>query len=261
MRLQLVSFLAALALTSSSACGNCGPDNAARGSASVTWSITAANLSATCASAGAASVSLALHSRATGDDTPFTFSCTDGQGMTAPVPAGAYGATATLRAADGATLATVAVPTAITIAAGQVATLDPIVFSVSDHGQLVLSLATLSTASNCKPREDGGAAITGFAIVFEHAAGGCAPVTFTRARGTTTLGTYTISCTSPMVASCIERDETLTVDNLPSGPYGIGATALRGPSACWTGTDALFVPAGATLSKPIQLAHQFTPGC
>jgi hypothetical protein len=241
------------------ACGSCGSDMAARGSASISWSIAQLGRPATCAEVGAASVSVVLHPRA-GADVTAAFACTDSRVATPPVPASAYEVTLALRAADGAAIATTPAKN-VTINADKVAELSPVVFDTSDRGRLVLSLVTLSTTSNCKPREDGGAAITGFAMVFEHAASGCAPVTFTRARGTTTLGTYTVSCTSPMVASCIERDETLTVDDLPSGPYGIGAFALRGPSACWTGTDALLIPAGASLTKPIQLANAFVPGC
>ncbi len=255
------SIAALVALASTTACNSCGPDMAARGSASAAWSITALGQPVTCAHVGAASVSLLLHSRASGNDTVSAFGCADTEGTTSPLAAGAYDATLTLHAANGATLAAAPTQAAVTITAGQVTGLRPTAFAVSDRGKLVLSLATLSTSSNCKPRDQGGAGVTGFAIVFEHAAGGCAPVTLTRSRGTTTLGTYTINCSSPQVASCIERDETLTVDGIPSGPYGIGATALQGPAACWTGTDALFVPAGTSVVKPVQLAVLPTPGC
>jgi hypothetical protein len=119
----------------------------------------------------------------------------------------------------------------------------------------------LTTRANCTVPDQGGAGLTGFAIDFEHAADGCAPVTFTRARGTTTVGTYTVSCSSPAITSCIERDETLTIDGIESGPYAINVSALLGPIRCWAGTDLLSVPAGATLTRPIQLAPQHAPGC
>ena len=193
MRSTLLCFLAALvALTSSSACGSCGPDPAARGSASAAWSITVAGQAVTCAHVGAASVSLVVHSRASGDDTVSSFACTDAEGSTPPVPAGVYDATLALHAADGATLATAPMQAAVTIAAEQVTALRPAVFPVSERGKLVLSFVALTASANCTPADQGGAGLTGFTIDFEHAADGCAPVTFTRARGTATLGTYTI---------------------------------------------------------------------
>jgi hypothetical protein len=86
-------------------------------------------------------------------------------------------------------------------------------------------------------------------------------VTFTRARGGVTLGTYTVACTSPPVTSCIERDETLTVDGIASGPYAIGAGGLASALQCWAGNDILSVPAGAIVTQRIDLAPQPVPGC
>lgn len=249
----LCSIVALLALASSAACGNCGPDIAARGSASAAWSITMLGQPTTCARVGAASVSLRLQSRASGTDITSAFACTDTQGTTSAIVAGTYDATLTLRAADGAILATAPSQAGITIGAGQVAALAPVTFAVPDRGKLSLSLATLSTRTNCMPPAKGGAGITGDVIHLERAGGGCAAVTFARSRGTTMLGTYTVNCSSPQVATCIERDETLTVDSLESGPYLIRVGGLIGPTLCWSGDDVLSVPAGALLAKPIQL--------
>jgi hypothetical protein len=234
---------------------------AARGSVSAAWSITALGHVATCAQVGATSVSVLLHSRANTEDVTAAFPCTDTQGTTPPVVAGAFDATLTLRAADGAAIATAPIQAAITVAAGQVTELAPVVFPADGRGKLALSVVALTTRTNCLPRDQGGAGITGFAIDLEHAADGCAPVTFTRSRGTTTLGTYTVSCSSPSVTSCIERDETLTVDTIDPGPYALGVNALIGPVRCWGGTEVLSVPAGATLARPIQLAPTPATGC
>ncbi|HEY0484398.1 MAG TPA: hypothetical protein VGD37_43055 [Kofleriaceae bacterium] len=262
MRSKLLCSLAALvAIASSTACGTCGPDMAARGSASAAWSITVGGQPATCAQVGAASVSLLLHSRASGSDTVSSFACTQVLGATSPVVAGAYDATLTLHAADGATLAAMPTQASVSIGAGEVTALRPAAFAVSGRGKLVLSFATLSTRSNCLPHDQGGAGLTGEVIFFERIGGGCAAVTFTRSRGNTTIGTYTVNCSAPPVASCIERDETLSIDDLESGPYAISVSALVGTTRCALGNDVLSVPAGATLTKPIQLAPQQGPSC
>ena len=250
-----------LALASSPACGSCSPDTSARGTASAAWSINLLGRSATCARVGATSVSLFLHSRASGIDVTSTFACTDTEGTTSPVAAGTYDATFTLHAADGAILATAPTQASVTIGADQVAALALVAFAVPDRGKLSLSLAALSTRTNCMPPDKGGAGITGELLVLENAGGGCAPVTFVRSRGTTTLGTYTVNCSSPQVASCIERDETLTVEGVNSGPYVISVIGLIGPTRCWSGVDVLSVPAGASFAKPIQLAPDGAVGC
>ncbi len=257
----LCSIAALLALASSPACGNCGPAMGPRGAASAAWSITVLGQPTTCAQVGATSVSLLLHNRASGTEITAAFTCTNTQGKTALVAAGAYDATLTLHAADGTILATAPIQAGVTIGAGQLAALAPVAFVVSDHGKLVLSLATLMTSTNCRPRNEAGADVTGSVITLERAAGGCAPVTFVRSRGTTALGTYLVNCSSPQVTSCIERDETLTADGIESGAYVIRVGGLIGPVRCWAGADTLSVPAGAPLIQAIQLGPQPVTGC
>src|SRR5678815_5518577 len=105
MRSKILSFFAAaLALASIAACNSFAHNRAARGTASITWSITALGGISTCARDGATSVSLALHSRNQTDGVQFEFPCTDSQATTPPVTAGPYEATLTLRAANGACL-------------------------------------------------------------------------------------------------------------------------------------------------------------
>ena len=255
----LCSIAALLALVSNSACSNCGPATAARGSVSAAWSITLLDQPTTCARVGASTVIVLLHPRASGADITAAFPCTDTQGTTAPVAAGAYDATLSLQAADGTILATAPIQAGVTVGATPVEALAPVVFAVSNRGKLVLSLT--ARRSNCLPRSEGGAGITGSVITLERAAGGCAPVTFIRSRGTTILGTYTVVCSSPQVVSCIERDETLTVDGIESGSYAIHVGGLIGPSQCWAGDDTLAVPAGASLVQAILLVPQPGRGC
>src|SRR5437868_2620283 len=125
MHSHLVCSLAAfIALTSSSASGNGAAAPVASGSASAAWSITQTGHVVTCAHAGATSVSLLLHSRASGFDTASSFACVNGQG-TLSVPTGTYDVRLSLRAADGATLATAPLQAGVTIAAGRVTALRP----------------------------------------------------------------------------------------------------------------------------------------
>jgi hypothetical protein len=256
----LCLFVSALVLSTSAACNRCSPDVTARGAASVAWSISIADQPASCAAVGATSVTLLLHPRA-GADVTTAFACTDGQGTTPAVVAGPYEATVTLRAADGAVIATAPTQASVTIGADQVTTLSPAAFSVDDHGKLVVSLATLGTRSNCADGTHGGAGVTANFLTLEHSFGSCAPVTFTRARGATQLGTYTVDCGTPVTSGCIERDETLTVDDLPSGGYVIRVTGMVGAIRCWNQTDVFEVAGGgATTTRTVQLAT-FGAGC
>jgi len=255
----LCSIATLLALASNAACSNCGPAEAARGSVSAVWSITLLDQPTTCARVGASTVIVLLHPRASGPDITSAFACTDTQGTTPPVAAGAYDATLSLQSADGSILATAPPQAGVMVGATPVVALAPVVFAVSNRGKLVLSLTT--RRANCLPASQGGAGITGSLITLERAAGGCAPVTFVRSRGTTILGTYTVVCSSPQVVSCIERDETLTVDGIELGSYTIHVGGLIGPSQCWAGDDSLSVPAGTSLLKAILLVPQQGRGC
>jgi hypothetical protein len=264
MHSKLCSLAVLVALTSSSACGSCGPVPVpvARGSASAAWSITTAGNVTTCARVGATSVSLLLHNRARGDDTLTSFACTDTQATTAPLPAGTYDATLALHASDGVTMTTAPLQAAITIAAGQVTALQPETFAADNRlGGLVLSIAPLTTAPTCLPRDQGGQGITGHVVELLHAAGGCAPVTFKRMRGSLQVGTYTVDCTAPQVAPCIERNETLQAIDSAPGPYAVSVSALAGTVQCGSGEDVVLVPANASATRPIQIAPVQTFGC
>jgi hypothetical protein len=258
---SLCSIAALFALASSPACSRCGPDMPARGTALAAWSITTAGQLTTCAQVGAASVSVLLHSRASGTDVTSVFACTDSQGLTSPVVAGPYDATLTLRTADGAAIATAPIQGPVTIVADQLTDLAPVAFAADGRGTLALSLVTLPPRLNCAPKGDGGAGVTANTIIVTRAGDGCAPLTFRRSRGSTALGIYQVNCGVPQVSDCIERDETLTVEGIDPGAYVITVTAFIGATGCWGGTEALSVPAGAALVKPIQLAPTPLPHC
>jgi hypothetical protein len=245
-----------IALASIVGCGNCGSGAAARGSISLAWSITDLDHQPTsCDRVGASAVRLQLRNRA-GDVSVASFPCASSPG-TMQILAGPYAIAVELRAPDGTTLATGPNETAVTIAAGQVTTLTPIVFAASTKGGLVISIAAPPTTANCKSVALNGAGITGSTITLERGAGGCAPVTFNRSSG----GSYTVNCSSPAVTSCIETDETLTT-NVDPGPYTIRVRGKLGSLDCWKTDEAVEVPPpGKPLTHTVNLAHQDVPGC
>jgi hypothetical protein len=207
-------------------------------------------------------VSLLLHNRASGEDAVSSFACADKQGTTSLVPVGTYDGTLALRAADGFTMATAPIQSSILIAAGQVTALRSATFAADARlGGLVLSIAPVTPGPTCLPRDQGGQSITGHTLELFHADGGCAAVTFRRMRGDTELGTYKVDCSSPTVAPCIERGETLQAIDSAPGPYAVSVTALRGTLQCGRGEDVVLVPANGSIAKPIQIAPALISGC
>jgi hypothetical protein len=130
------------------------------------------------------------------------------------------------------------------------------------QGSLVISLATAAT-TNCQPVGMNGAGITGTTITLVQVSGngGCAAVTFVRSLGSTQRGTYTVNCSSPPVATCIEKAETLTTSLAP-GTYTIHARGKIGAIDCWQRDDTLEVPPpGKPLIHTLGLMHLNMPGC
>jgi hypothetical protein len=90
---------------------------------------------------------------------------------------------------------------------------------------------------------------------------GCAAVTFARAIGTTQRGTYTVDCSSPAVASCIEKSETLTTSIAP-GIYLMHVRGKRAANDCWQRDDTFSVAASNTpTTHAVGLLHINGPGC
>jgi hypothetical protein len=253
-------------------CGGCGgcssdgfhldapePDATTFGTISLAWSLTDLDgQPIQCDQVGASTVALQLRNRARLQGVPASFSCGNSPSTTQAIEAGIYDVTLELHGQN-TTLATAADQRGVVVAAGGDTPLAPVMFAVDARGSLVLSFAAPPSPSNCKSPPQ-GAGMTGTTITLVHPSGTCAPVTFLRARGATSLGTYTVSCSSPQVTSCIETDETLTVPTLPSGPYTIHVRGKSGATDCWKNDDALQVPPqGQALTETLNLAIQ--PGC
>jgi hypothetical protein len=247
-----------IAFASSGGCR--APNPSPTGSISFAWSITdLAGQPTTCTQVNAQSVALRLRNRSNGNVIPATFPCANSP-STAQLVAGTYDITIELQTADGTRLATAPDQTDVTIVSNQVKELRPVTFAASTQSSLVISLAT-SAATNCRPVASDGAGITGTTITLQHTGDGCEPVTFVRSLGTTQQGTYTVNCSSPAVATCIENNETLTT-SLPSGSYTIHVRGKIGAVDCWQRDDTLEVPPpGKPLIRTLDLAHQNIPGC
>jgi hypothetical protein len=82
-----------------------------------------------------------------------------------------------------------------------------------------------------------------------------------RKRGETVVETYTVNCSSPRVARCIERDETLTVPNLVPGSYVITARGKIGVLDCWVATATADVTLGAPTARAVTLTPSGVAGC
>jgi hypothetical protein len=268
-RLTLLPALAVLT-AGLTGCGGCadggssisGPRDAAlppaptgHGTVSLAWALSdLGNQPIQCAQVGASTVALMLRAQgqATGDADAFT--CSNSPSTSKAILPGTYDVSFELHA-DGVTLATAPDQNGVVIIDGNNSPLAPITFHVDARGGLALSLAAPPATTNCKAPSMMGAGINGVTITLMTAAGSCAPVTFVHTRGAMTLPPYTVNCSSPQVAACIESDETLTVPAMTSGPYAIHVRGKIGAIECWKSDESLQIPAlGMVLTQKVNLA-------
>jgi hypothetical protein len=251
--------VALAALASSGGCDRCGPEPQIRGSVSLAWSLTDPDKEPiACDRVAATTVSLVARNRASGDTVAAAFPCTASPGVQLLAP-GVYDTAIALRAADGAILATVADQLGVAVVAEQTTPLAPVTFIV--RASLVLSLVASPATTNCGSSAQGGAGITGTTLVVAFTRGGCAPVTFVRKRGDAVVETYVVNCSSPRIASCIERDETLTAPNVAPSGYEISVRGKLGALDCWAVDDTVSVGLGAPVARTLTLAPRRIAGC
>jgi hypothetical protein len=232
------------------------PDAAVMGTVSLAWSLRdLSDQPVQCDQVGASTVFLQLRNRATLSGVAASLSCKNSPSTSQLLEPGVYDVTFELHGLN-MTLATASDQNAVVVDAGRDTLLAPVTFVIDATGGLELALAAPPSPSNCKDTGT-GAGITGVAIALEHAGGPCATVTFVRSRGAITLGSYVVNCGSPMVTTCIENDETLTVRSMESGPYTIHIRGKVGAADCWQNDDTLQVPPlGKMLSQTLNLAYQ-----
>jgi hypothetical protein len=263
----LTGLLVLLAMVACDSSGGTGSavqaTSACPGSVSLAWSITSSSgLPLTCAQAGAANVAVRFQSRTGGVPVFIAFPCANDTGTSNLAP-GLYDVTIALRDATGETLATAPPQTSVAVAVGRTKVLAPVTFAVQ-NSRVVLTLEAENFTSNCQPSSLGGAGITGTTITIARNGGGCAAAMLVRSRGGAQIGTYQVNCSSPQIAECIERDETLTTTGLTPDAYVVHVRGKLGAAECWAADSELAVPASGQsgqVQTRIVLRRQTAPGC
>lgn len=226
---------------------------------SLAWSVSdMAAQPVACDAIGAGAVTVLAHNQAFDGGITEVFTCATGMGTSEKLPPGTWDFDFQLGSPSGV-IATAPGQHGVVLTNGQDTPLMPLTFTVDPTGSLALTLATNRANGNCAAPPDGGG-ITSTTITLEHADDqSCAPVTFAIAGG----GTYTVDCTTPAVAGCIDSTQALTVSNVPSDGYRIHVTGYVGATACWTNNDSFQVPAqGQMLTRTLNLAYAATTtGC
>lgn len=258
VRAVAVVIAALTALVCVSGCPSPTPTN---GAISLAWEIRSADgVGLPCDRVGAEFVALRLRNRATNAFVATAFPCPNSPG-TAQVPPGLYDISFQLNGADGLRIAVAPDLIGVSITSGQRAELAPAIFQLTAASKttVVLKLAT-GASSNCQPTSAGGAGITGSTIFLARGDGGCAPVTFTRQRGAEQRPPYTVNCSSPQIAPCIEKDETLTTE-LEADSYVIRVRGKLGVLECWARDDTLTIPASTSVTRTLGLMKVIGNGC
>jgi hypothetical protein len=237
------------------------PPPPANGSIAVAWSIqSSGGLPVSCEQIDARFAALRLRNRTTSAVVATAFPCANSPG-TAQVAAGLYDVSFLLNGADGTLLGTAPDQTSVSVVPGRSTELAPVIFAfgVTPQSTVVLRIATSAT-TNCRPTSAAGAGITSNTIVLTRAGGGCVPATFTRRRGTEERGTYRVNCSSPQIAPCLEKDETLTT-SLDRGDYQIKVRGMIAALDCWVRDDTLRIPVGGNVSRTLGLQRANAAGC
>jgi hypothetical protein len=259
----VVPIVPILAFVGAASCGGGGgfPVDAsgppAPGTVTLAWSLTdLAGAPITCAQVGANTIALTLQGHTTAGAL-VSLSCDQGTGTSQSLSPDTYDVSIELHGA-GLTAVKVAAQNNVIVKPGANVALSPVVFPVDPHGAIVFSIKVPQADTNCGGAADQGAGITSTTITLQHDdSGPCEPVTFTHTKGATMLASYTVDCSSPMVANCIERDEALTATGLPSGGYTVHVVGKINAAACWRNDDTVQVPPqGSTQSGTWNLALQ-----
>jgi hypothetical protein len=233
------------------------------GKFSLAWTVTdSGGQPISCSRIGGQSVSVALKSTEAITGGSEAFACSTGMGTSGTLLPGRYLADFELTGQVGS-LGTAPQQTNVVIRVGETTMLEPVTFAVEATGGLALHLSTGQPGGNCGTLAQQGAGITGTSITLVHTGGGCEPITLSIGAGATQpASSYTINCSSPTIAPCIENDQAITASGVPSDQYSIHVRGKIGPTDCWTNDDALAVPPlMKVLTSTLNLAKSSAPGC
>ncbi len=241
------------------------------GSFDLAWSVTdAGGTVIPCDTIGAQTVTVLTRNRGVQGGSTEVFTCGTGSGTSQGLVAGTYDMNFELSGVGGASgtglIGTAPEQRGIVIKPGEKATLAPLTFAVDAAGGIKLNLATNKAGGNCGTVANNGAGITGTTLTLQHSGtGACEPVTFTfPANATRPAGTYTVNCTTPTVAPCIEADQQLSATGVPSGAYQLHIRGKIATADCFSNDDAIPVPPiGRDVVRILNLgaAAAGTPGC
>ena len=248
-----------LALVVAAGCGNGGGFIDApvpTGSFTANWTVqdlTGTTLA--CDQVDALRVKIAASAPALNAVINLAFPCDQVMAMSQQIAPGTYTMTYELDDGTGAMLATAPEQDDIAITSGGDNILPQSTFVVDDHGGLALTVESGVTGGNCAA----GAGITATTVVLTHAgSGGCAPVTFAIGGA----GSYTVDCTTPTMAGCIDDTQPLTVSGVTSGTYNVAVHGFKGAADCFDGALQLQVPAlQQTQTKTVNLTATNAAGC
>jgi hypothetical protein len=237
------------------------------GAFTLAWTVTDANQQPiTCGQIGATAVTATLRNLAASGGQTEVFTCATGSGMSQKdLTPGTYEIMFELDAGNGTVLQTAPTLHGIVIQSNQVTALAPISFAVQATGGMKLHLSANKPGGNCAAAPN-GAAIDAMTISVQHqTTGPCEPIMFAIAAGATQpAGTYTINCTTPASAPCIDSDQELTAVGIPSDKYTFHIQGNTAGATCWTNNDQVTVPPlDGTLTTTLNLGHApaGTPGC
>ena len=252
-------------------CGNDGgfpdaavPDTPPSGTFSLTWTVIDQNSAPLdCDRIASQSMTVLPHHKDFEGGNPQLFTCKGGMGMSQAVFAGIYDFNFELSGTFGL-LARGATQFNVNVPAGTNTVIEPVTFQVEAVGNVALNIASGKIGGNCGAANAGGAGIDGFTITLTRNSDvACAPLALTIAQGATQPGgSYMIDCTTPVVAPCIEADQTITATGIASDAYTIHIKGKVGTKDCYLNNDGIQVPPlQKTLTRVLNLAPQAVSGC
>ena len=124
-------------------------------------------------------------------------------------------------------------------------------FSVAPAGTLSFTVDGGEAGANCASNDDGGAGIIGMRFEVRDSTGNCVPATFDIADGVQAGGTFVNDCGgAPTPFGCIEKDQLVTVENLPSGSLTLESIGQKdGPIDCYSRLSSLTLAGGNLLTE------------
>lgn len=254
--MQSAAFGAALGLLLTA----CGGDNNAvdatpvdappeEGTVSLSWAVDNAGAALTCDDVLGVVVRVTARPVEGGTGYPEAFGCDVGSGTSSAIPANEYNVEVVLTTSNNRPLTEPIEFPNVAVLPGQNTPLGDVVFQVVPEGSVEFTIDTGAAAGNCALEADGGAELSEFRIDYINAQGQCVPATFTIADGANRPGgTYVSDCAIAR-ALCIDADQVVRAENVPSGTVSMNIVGYRGVDECYTRMPLFSVPGNGLLTE------------